>query len=602
MGRRTLLLLVVLLVVPLLGRAMPVSAQSAGERITSYRVDITVGRDGALAIIEDIEYDFGTDDRHGILRDIPTRLRYDDRYDRIYPLTIQIVGSSSGAPSGYATESVEGGTTRIRIGDANKTITGRHQYRLAYRIEGALNAFDDHDELYWNAIGTQWNVPIAAAAITVHLPGGAGQVEAACYAGPLESRLPCASAQVQGDAAGFAHGRLRAYEGVSIVLGFPKGRVAEPTPVLIERWSIVRAFTIDAWRLTAAGLLLVASMYLVVRLVWVRGRDVRWRGSPVEVVFGGTEQQRVPMFEGGAYAIEYAPPDDIRPGQVGTLLDEVAHPLDVTATVIDLAARGYLRIDEIPKEGWFGSTDWRLTKELPTPKDRRTLREYEQRLLDGLFEVGDEVLLSSLKRTFVERLQAVQTALYADVVERGWFSESPDSTRSRWGGIAAVTLALTIGLVVLAAWLTTFAIVPLPLVLAALLLLVLHKRIPRRTAKGTSALRRTLGFKQFIETAETRRSEFAEKTGLFYEYLPYAIVFGCVDRWSKAFEGLDLPAPNWYGSNSAFTALYFASAMNGFSDTAVSAIVSTPGGSGSSGFGGGGSSGGGGGGGGGGSW
>ena len=154
----------------------------------------------------------------------------------------------------------------------------------------------------------------------------------------------------------------------------------------------------------------------------------------------------------------------------------------------------------------------------------------------------------------------------------------------------------------LAAWLTTFAIVPLPLVLAALLLLVLHKRIPRRTAKGTSALRRTLGFKQFIETAETRRSEFAEKTGLFYEYLPYAIVFGCVDRWSKAFEGLDLPAPNWYGSNSAFTALYFASAMNGFSDTAVSAIVSTPGGSGSSGFGGGGSSGGGGGGGGGGSW
>ena len=601
MGCRALLLLMALLLVPLLGRPIPAGAQSVRERITAYRVDITVQPNGALAIIEEIDYDFGSTDRHGILRDIPTKLRYDDRYDRDYPLTIESVRSSSGAPSGYATESVGGGVTRIRIGDANKTITGAQKYRIAYRIAGTMNAFDDHDELYWNAIGTEWNVPVVAATVTVHFPGGAGEVRVTCYAGSSGSRLPCASASVEGDSARFTQPRLGRYEGVSIVVGFPKGRVPEPKPVLIERWSFTRAFAIDARRLTAAVFVLAASVYLGIRLVWTRGRDLRWSGSPVEVVFGGTEQQRVPLFEGGAYAIEYTPPDDIRPGEVGTLVDEVAHPLDVTASIIDLAARDYLHIQEIPKEGWLGSTDWRLTKQ-PEPKERRTLQAFERRLLDGLFEDGDEVLLSSLKRTFIDRLHAVQEALYKDVVERGWFSESPDSTRSRWGVIAAMTLVLAIGLVMLTAWLTTFAIVPVPLVFAALLFLALHKRIPRRTAKGTSALRRTLGFRQYIETAETRRSEFAEKAGLFYEYLPYAIVFGCVERWSKAFDGLDLPAPDWYGSTNAFTAVYFASAMGGFSDTTVSAIVSTPGGSGSSGFSGGGFSGGGGGGGGGGSW
>ena len=606
MSRRALLLLVVMLLVPLLTPLDRARAQGVTERIVSYRVELTVEPSGALAVLEVIDYDFGSAQRHGILRDIPTRFRYDDRYDRLYPLEVQRIEGSPGTPARYAIESVDGGTTRIRVGDAKTTITGRHEYRLAYRIVGALNAFPDHDELYWNAVGTEWGIPIGAVAVTVHLSGGGGaggntETQAACYAGPSGSRLACVSARLGGDGAQFTHGRLRANEGVSVVLGFPKGRVPEPQPVLVERWSFFRAFTVDPLRLGLAALVLVASVWGVVRLVWTRGRDIRWRGSPVEVVFGGTDQQRVPLFEGGAYAIEYTPPDDIRPGEVGTLIDEVAHPLDVTATVIDLAARGYLHIEEIPKEGWFGSADWKLTRQ-PAPTERRTLQECESLLLDGLFEAGDEVLLSSLKRTFVARLQAVQAALYADIVTRGWFAESPDSTRSRWGGIAFGALVLAIGAVVLAAWLTTFAIVPVPLVVAALLLLALHKRIPRRTAKGTSALRRTLGFKQFIETAETRRAEFAEKAGLFYEYLPYAIVFGCVDGWAKAFEGLNLAAPDWYGSPNAFTAIYFASAMGGFSDSAVSTIVSTPGGSGSSGFGGGGSSGGGVGGGGGGSW
>jgi uncharacterized membrane protein len=128
--------------------------------------------------------------------------------------------------------------------------------------------------------------------------------------------------------------------------------------------------------------------------------------------------------------------------------------------------------------------------------------------------------------------------------------------------------------------------------------------MPRRSADGRVMYRRCLGFRHCIETAETARQEFAEKANLFQEYLPYAIVFGCVGKWAKAFEGLEDEAtqPGWYYGRHPFAAAAFASSVSDFSESISSVMASTPGGSGGSGFGGGGSSGGGGGGGGGGSW
>ena len=128
--------------------------------------------------------------------------------------------------------------------------------------------------------------------------------------------------------------------------------------------------------------------------------------------------------------------------------------------------------------------------------------------------------------------------------------------------------------------------------------------MPRRTARGTAALRRVLGFRRFIDESEAERARFAERTNLFSEYLPYAIVFGCTEKWARAFAGLDgeLPDISWYGGHGVFTASSFSESMDGFAVTTAGTMTSTPSGSGSSGFGGGGSSGGGGGGGGGGSW
>ena len=131
---------------------------------------------------------------------------------------------------------------------------------------------------------------------------------------------------------------------------------------------------------------------------------------------------------------------------------------------------------------------------------------------------------------------------------------------------------------------------------AAVLVLAGANRMPRRTAVGTGLVRRVAGFRRYIETAETEPARFAERANLFYQYLPYAVVFGCTDRWARAFEGLgDLPQGSWYVGPHPFTVTSFSEAIDGFAVTSTGTIASTPGGSGSSGFGGGGSSGGGGG-------
>jgi uncharacterized membrane protein YgcG len=576
-------------------------AQSA-EAILRYDVAIEIQGDDSIVVKEVIDYDFGSAQRHGIFRDIPTTLGYDDAHDRIYPLDVVSVAGSPGTPVQYETEDAGGGRTRIRIGDPDRTISGRHTYVITYRIGGALNGFPDHDELFWNAIGADWSVPIRQAKVMVSAPGPIDRT--ACYAGPAGSNLPCTRSAMKGGVASFAQSSLDPGGALTVVVGLPKGIVAEPAPILAKRWTLGRAFTTTP--LTVGGMLLLAALVVggFGGMVWRTGRDRRFRGSQVDVLMGAppeTPEQAVPLFEGDASGpVEFAPPLGLRPGQIGTLVDEVANTLDVTATVIDLAVRKYLVIEEIPKKGWFGKPDWKLTK-LRDPDGE--LLEFERELLDGLFEDGQEVELSSLRTQFVSRLQRVQDALYRNAVGQGWFAGRPDRIRSRWVAAGIGVLIAGAALEFAAVRWTRLALLPIAVILAGLLLVVGARWMPRRTAKGTGLVRRVRGFRTVIATAETNMARFAEKEGLFTRYLPYAIVFGLTEKWARAFEVLGEPPPDtsWYVSSNAFAYGAFSDAMDGFTVTTAGTIASTPSGSGGSGFGGG-SAGGGGGGGGGGSW
>ena len=297
--------------------------------------------------------------------------------------------------------------------------------------------------------------------------------------------------------------------------------------------------------------------------------------------------------------MEFVPPDGLRPGQVGTLIDEQANTLDVTATIIDLAVRGYLRITEIPKQGWLGSTDWQLD----SLKPGTGLKPYENTLLTALFASGPSVPLSSLKNTFAAHLKAVENELYDDMMANGWYRRRPDHTRAMVAVLAVLLILAGVGLTVLLAATTSFGLLGLPLVVFGLLMVFGVRIFPARTAKGYGTLRRILGFKRFIDESEKERAQFAERQNLFSEYLPYAVVFGATDKWARAFAGLDgqLPRTDWYVSDQLFTVALFSQAMGGFTTTASGTISSVPASSGGSGFSGG-SSGGGFGGGGGGSW
>jgi uncharacterized protein (TIGR04222 family) len=585
--------------------APPVSARlPAGfEQIHSYEVDLVVEPDGDLRVQETIDYDFGAQSRRGIYRDIPVRFRFDDTHDRVYPLRDVEVRASRGAPADTDVSDIDGGRKRIRVGDEDTYITGRHTYVISYVVAGAINRFSDHDELFWNAIGPEWEVPIAKASARVRTPTSVSRV--ACYAGELGSVLGCSRATKDGSTATFTSSALQRKEGLTVVVGLAPGSIANAGPILKERWSLDRAFERSGVAVVGALGLLAAGVGGVASLVWRRGRDRRWVGEvpglepPPNVT--GMDAPRA-LFADRAGPVEYAPPAGMTPALMGVLIDERADALDVTASIVDLAVRRHLRIDELPRKGWFGKRDWRLTRLTDTDDP---LLPWESQLLGALFRSGSTVELSDLKNTFHTDLAELKEALYADVVRQGWFARQPDSVRTVWHGVGIVAAAAGAGVTYLLARYTHLGLLGLPLVVSGLLLLVMGRHMPSRTPKGSAALARALGFRRYLATAEAAQLRFEEQEGVFARYLPYAVVLGEVERWAQAFGDLGGRAQQelyWYSGPDGWSSAHFADSMTSFASSTSSTMASTPSSSGGSGFSGGGSSGGGGGGGGGGSW
>jgi hypothetical protein len=267
----------------------------------------------------------------------------------------------------------------------------------------------------------------------------------------------------------------------------------------------------------------------------------------------------------------------------------------VTATIVDLAVRGYLEIREVQ-----GENDWLFASK---GTDTTSLLPYEKTILAGLFDGRAQVRLSELKFTFHDTLRKAEGGVIADAMSRKLFTTRPDTVRSVWGcgGLAGIAVGglLTFLLGRTFGW----GLVGLAILLVGIAAVAGSRFMSQRTAAGRDVMQHTLGFRLYMTTAEKYRQQFAEKAGIFSELLPYAIVFGSVTLWAKAFEGMDISTGNsWYVSNTPFQAALLSSSLQSMDSSISSTISATmPSSSGgSSGFSGG--SGGGGGGGGGGSW
>ncbi len=601
----------------LLGLAAP----AAADTTPLWRVTIDVRPDGSFEVVEEITQDF-TQKRRGIFRYLPVAERIaegglvevpdgdpGDWFQRIRVDDIEV--SSPNAPDETLVERPSRhdstGVLSIRIGEEDTFLTGTRDYRIRYVVEGALLPGGDGTTLLrWDVVGDGWQQPIGAVEVVVTGPG------------LLADRAVCAGPGCSVDVAEAGRwvastGPVPAFTPVSVQVPFDATVLPAPEPILQRRWTFADALAGDG-RAIPLALMSLLSLVFVGRLLFREGRDREARGDVT--VDGRTDTtHRADLADGpprplGApriVPVEYRPPDDLRPGQLGLLVDERVDPVDVSATVVDLAVRGHLVIEEeVTKKAWWTTTDWRLRD---TGKSRGDLPAWERYLLDGLFDGRDEVLVSDLKGTFSKDYTAVEKALYEDGHVRGWFARRPDKARERWLGIGIAAFLAAFGLFVAALYFTRVAIAAVPLVVAGLVLVVGHQWMPRRTSRGSALLTRTLGFREFIETAEADRARFAEQEHLFVEYLPYAVVFGATEKWARAFEGLGVLTAEggaglgtwyvWHGGGM-FDARAFSAGLGDFSTTMGTAAVTAPP---SSGGGGGGFSGGGGfGGGGGGSW
>ncbi len=557
---------------------LPLAPGAAGaERIRSFDVTIELdGSDGFL-VDEEIVYDFEGERRRGIFRDIPVRYGRGRSPDYRIVLDVERVTDERGQDRPFRVEG-SGADRRIRVGRADVFLEGVQTYRIRYRVRRAVLWFDDHDQIYWNATGTAWPVPIDRARATVVLPVAvSGGIRVGCFTGPQGAVQSDCRADAGSEVAGFESARpLGPGEGLSIVVGLPKGVLEEPSA--LARWLDRLSDWISLF--TLLPFLTFGAMFQLWR---TRGRD---RGA----------RESIP--------VRYEPPDGLTPAEVGTVVDERADLADITSSILDLAIRGYLRIEEqeIQKFLFLESTDYRLHK-LREPEG---LAAHERKLMQSLFADGPVVAVSDLKDNFYKHLPGIREALYTEVSKgKHLFPTSPDSVRTGWamGGFAVLVLAFF-----------SFMVLRLDQALAVgacgLIVLAFSRVMPRKTRRGRQAYEEIQGFSEFLTRVDRDRLERmgGRSRDTFERILPYAVVLGAADPWAEAFADLYTEPPDWYQSprhRGSFAPRVFVSDVGHSLSTMGQSLASQPrsSGSGSSGFSsGGGFSGGGFGGGGGGSW
>src|SRR5258706_4538562 len=174
------------------GWAISVSASNVhadeGWVITSFHSDITVATDSTLTVTEDLGVDFGPLQKLGSFRTIPLWYRYDDTRHRYYLLDVKSV--TDGSKALIHSDSIDHDNQVIKIGDPARTVSGAQRYVITYIVQGTMNSFADHDELFWNVDGALWPVAKRSVTATVNLPASAFQ-KATCYEGPTGSRQGC---------------------------------------------------------------------------------------------------------------------------------------------------------------------------------------------------------------------------------------------------------------------------------------------------------------------------------------------------------------------------------------------------------------------------
>ncbi len=574
--RRFLLCLLALIAAVLL--AAP-TTQARDLTIQRFDETVTVNPNGTIEVTEIIEARF-TGFWHGIYRTIP--VEYDTPQHLNYSLLLEplSVTDDDGHALKYE-QKREGRYLKFKITvpgaqDATKTVL------LHYRILNAIRFFDDHDELYWNVTGAEWDAPIRAASAKIELPDGVTGLHATAFTGAYGSRESDAQVETSGNIVQVSANHPLSYrEGLTVVAGWDKGFVHPPSTA-----AKIALFFRSNWPL----FLPVVAFFIMLWLWWTRGRDP----------------------ERGSVAVQYEPPDKLTPGECGTLVDNEAAMRDITATLVDLAVKGYLTIEQKDESHLLGlshSKEYIFHLKRP-PTEWSGVRPHELEMLSALFDNGSvtSVKLSNLQNHFYTHLPAIRRRIFDALMADGYYLHRPDTVRQGYigAGIVIGILLFVFGGALGAATGVAHLTWVIAAILTAGVICIFGWFMPARTLTGARTFEKVLGFEQFLERVESDRLERIVKTPeMFEKFLPYAMALRCEKKWVAAFAGIAMQPPQWYSGpyGSGFVPYMFVNDLNVMSAQASSVMASAPrSSSGGSGFGGGGFSGGGFGGGGGGGW
>lgn len=528
-------------------------AHEESEEIIKFESKIQISKEGAVTTTEYITYDFGSENRHGIFRDIQTV--FENTQGKKFKNEVRVLSVKDEEGQNLRFEILRNNKSlSVKIGDPDKYISGIKTFIIQYETIGALQSYSDYDELYWNVTGERWEVPIDQSTASVSFEGTTpSNLKAVCFTGVLGSKdQKCSYNLQEGTVELSTTARLYPGEGFTVAVSFDKGLVKIPNKGLLL--DPLRKIFLVIWYFVIP----LGVVFIYIRF----GRDPK-TNTAIPALF------EVPKVDGKRFT----------PAQAGTTIDETADNKDITATLVDLAIRGHLTIKQEKK-------DYLLIKNETQPKDKNTLQAFEETLLEALFKNGKQTSTKNLKDDFYETSEDIKNKLYQNVVDLGMFPSNPKTIRTIWivlGFASFVTANIILG--------------------AACLLFA--KAMPRKTFKGARVQIDILGLKKFLGSQE-RQLEFQEKNWFLFErLLPYAIAFGVTQTWAERFKDLGtMPETSWFISSRPFDSHLFASSLNGFDSSIANIATQTHSSQGfSSGFGGGGFSGGGfGGGGGGRSW
>jgi hypothetical protein len=499
--------------------AVPAGATGSGAAadpvVTNFDSQIRVERDGLLRVSETWKLSnvSGTFTRFVVTRDhLPDDI---DHVQEIGDLQVKAGGQDK------KTEvKTDGDVTSVAV----ENVTGTTELDFTYTVKGAVAKTLNGTEVRFAPL-TGINLAVQQANIIYSTPEVS---HVSCFAGAIDSNTPCTMAQI-GETSGptFQQQGLPPGNTVRMTVGFAEGEIAANS-IVEYRHTFKRAFSTDtAQLLTALAVLVLGAIALLV-LYRLRGRD---QVDPRRVVPAS-------LFSLGADTrIDFSPPSDLRPGEVGTLIDERIDPVDVTATIIDLAVRGHITIIEQEHQSEYARPDWELRRVSNAPSEE--LQRYENVLIRAIFGDSDSVLVSELGRQVRANLAQVQDALYDGVVKRGWFNERPDRTRSLWATIGIGATVAGVVATVLLALFSTWGLLGIAITLVGIGLLVVGRYMPAKAPAASRVLGQVAAIRGELLEMDVSELPTDQHVELCSRALPYAVVLGGSERWIDALVATD---------------------------------------------------------------